>query len=89
AKIAKSGAFAHFVSDSLLELGGLMNPLKYYLKRRESLCCFEPPYAENRTYGGVRGWMELKGHHSTLIYKKPADIAAGKVSFVSVRLDSE
>ena len=27
----------------------------------------EPPYAENRTYGGVRGWMELKGHHSTLI----------------------
>ena len=38
AKIAKSGTFAHFVSDSVLEIGGLTNPLKYYLKRRESLC---------------------------------------------------
>ena len=38
AKIAKSGAFAQFVSDSLLELGGLTNPLKYYLKRRNSTC---------------------------------------------------
>jgi len=37
AKIAKNGTFTHFVSDSLLELGGLMNPLKYYLKRKESL----------------------------------------------------
>ena len=38
AKIAKSGTFAQFVSDSLLELGGLMNPLKYYLERRKSSC---------------------------------------------------
>ena len=38
AKIAKSGAFAQFVSDSLLELGGLTNPLKYYLKRRNPTC---------------------------------------------------
>jgi len=38
AKIARSGAFAQFVSDSLLELGGLMNPLKYYLERRKSSC---------------------------------------------------
>ena len=38
AKVAKSGTFAQFVSDSLLELGGLTNPLKYYLKRREALC---------------------------------------------------
>ena len=38
AKIAKSGTFARFVSDSLLELGGLMNPLKYYLERRKSSC---------------------------------------------------
>jgi len=38
AKIAKSGTFAPFVSDSLLELGGLTNPLTYYLKRREALC---------------------------------------------------
>ena len=34
AKIAKSATFAQFVSDSLLELRGLMNPLKYYLERR-------------------------------------------------------
>ena len=38
AKSARSGAFAQFVSDSLLELRGLMNPLKYYLKRRNSTC---------------------------------------------------
>ncbi|MBQ7243682.1 MAG: group II intron reverse transcriptase/maturase [Bacilli bacterium] len=38
AKIAKSPTFAQFVSDSLLELGGLTNPLKYYLKRRNSAC---------------------------------------------------
>ena len=38
AKIARSGIFAHYVSDSLLELGGLMNPLKYYLERRKSSC---------------------------------------------------
>lgn len=38
AKIAKSGTFAQFVSGPLLELGGLTNPLKYYLKRREALC---------------------------------------------------
>ncbi len=38
AKIAKSPTFAQFVSDSLLELGGLTNPLKYYLKRRNSTC---------------------------------------------------
>ena len=38
AKIAKSPTFSHFVSGPLLELGGLMNPLKYYLKRRNSSC---------------------------------------------------
>ena len=38
AKIAKNGAFAHFVSDSLLELKGLLNPLKYYLERRKASC---------------------------------------------------
>ena len=38
AKIAKSPTFAQFVSDSLLELRGLTNPLKYYLKRRDSTC---------------------------------------------------
>ena len=38
AKIARNGAFAHFVSDSLLELKGLLNPLKYYLERRKTPC---------------------------------------------------
>ncbi|MEE3482488.1 MAG: group II intron reverse transcriptase/maturase [Lachnospiraceae bacterium] len=38
AKIAKSATFAHFVSDFLLEKKGLLNPLKYYLERRKSLC---------------------------------------------------
>ncbi|MCR5091831.1 MAG: hypothetical protein K6B51_03960 [Bacilli bacterium] len=38
AKIAKNGAFAHFVPDSLLELKGLLNPLKYHLERRETSC---------------------------------------------------
>lgn len=38
AKIARNGAFAHFVSDSLLELKGLLNPLKYYLERRKASC---------------------------------------------------
>ena len=36
AKIVRSGVFAQFVSDSLPELRGLLNPLKYYLKRRNS-----------------------------------------------------
>jgi len=38
AKIAKSGTFAQFVSGFLLEKGGLLNPLKYYLERRKSSC---------------------------------------------------
>ena len=38
AKIARSGTFAYFVADSLLERGGLLNPLKYYLTRRNSTC---------------------------------------------------
>jgi group II intron reverse transcriptase/maturase len=38
AKIARSSTFAQFVSDFLLEKKGLLNPLKYYLERRKSLC---------------------------------------------------
>ena len=38
AKIARSGTFAYFVADSLLERGGLLNPLKYYHTRRNSTC---------------------------------------------------
>ena len=38
AKIAKSGTFAQFVSDYLLEKRGLLNPLKYCLERRKSSC---------------------------------------------------
>ncbi len=38
AKIARSGTFAHFVSDYILGEFGLQNPIEHYLRLRSSKC---------------------------------------------------
>ena len=38
AKVGKSAKLAFFLTDWILETGHLLNPVAYYLERRNSLC---------------------------------------------------
>ena len=38
AKVGKNAKLAFFLTDWILELGHLLNPVAYYLERRKSLC---------------------------------------------------